>query len=537
MADTLSYILIGLGAYSLWWMVQRLRGSHPFENIAGPPSRSILTGNLAAYLDPDGWEFHKRTTGRLSPILILASIQTPQLFVFDPVALHHILIRNSDAYENPRTNISLFGTLWGPGLFSSGGEDHSRFRRIAAPAFATSKIREMIPLFYEVAERARDGLIAPALVDGPTKLDLNHILARVSLEIIGRAGIGYSFDPMIYGQEPEDKYAETLKDVLPVTFNMGILFPILPYLLKIGPPAFRRFVVDAIPSKTLHHARDLVDHMHRMGSELIRNKKEALTRGQLEITEDSKDIMSLLLKGNLTADEGMFLTDDELVGQTGMIISAATDTTSSGLSRMLELLCLYPEMQEKLRKEILEAPERMDYEQLGLLPFLDAFLHEVLRLYPPATPAMIRETVKDATLPLSTPLVGVDGRELTSIPVPKGSTLYIAIAAANHNRHIWGDDVLEFKPERWQDGKAGLRTAKVNGGVYGNMMTFIGGPRSCIGFQFALLEMKVVLAVLLRTFKFSAATGEVKWKMSGIIAIPTVDGEVQMPLTVEKIDH
>jgi cytochrome P450 len=66
-----------------------------------------------------------------------------------------------------------------------------------------------------------------------------------------------------------------------------------------------------------------------------------------------------------------------------------------------------------------------------------------------------------------------------SISVPKGTSVYIAIAAANHSKRIWGEDALEFKPERWINGKADSVTTKLPG-VDGNTMTFIGGGRSCM---------------------------------------------------------
>ncbi|KAJ7478258.1 cytochrome P450 [Mycena latifolia] len=277
--------------------------------------------------------------------------------------------------------------------------------------------------------------------------------------------------------------------------------------------------------KTLHKARDLVNAMESTANKLIAEKKAAVKGGQLDVDDGSRDIMSLLLKGNLMADEDMFLTNDELVAQTGMIISAATDTTSSALGRCFHLLALHPDIQETLRAEILESPEQMDYDELGALPYLDAFVHEALRL-----------TVQETILPLATPITGVDGSEIRSIPVPKGTSLYIAIAAANHNKQIWGEDALEFKPERWQNGKAGAGTEKMCG-IYGNMMTFLGGVRSCIGFQFSLLEIKVVLSVLLRDFIFSPSDAAVKWKLPGIIAVPSVDGQVRLPLVVESVKH
>ncbi|KAJ7511898.1 cytochrome P450 [Mycena galericulata] len=532
------YCLLALISYASWTIFRRIFARSVLDNIPGPRSHSILTGNLTAFHDPDGWEFHKDIEENYGQVVkINGFLGTPNLFVFDPVALQSILVNEIDVYEENPIYMKVYGLLWGPGIQSSVGEDHRRYRKILLPAFAPAKIREMIPLFYEVAERARDGLVSPFLAEGPTTLDLNKIVSRTSLEIIGRTGIGYSFDPMIPGKEPTDKYAETLKELLPTVFKLGLLFPLLPSAFQMFSASFRRIIVNITPSKTLHRVRDMVDLMDRYVRALVSAQKEAVNQGHLDMEDDSRDIMSLLLKGNLVAEEGMFLTDDELVAQTGMMISAATDTTSSALDRIFHVLSLYPEVQEKLRAEIIEAPEHMDDEELGSLPYLDAFMHEILRLYPPVTPVMFRETVEDTTLPLSKPLRGVDGTEITSIPIPKGTTLYVAIAAANHNKQIWGPDALEFKPERWESSKTGAGSEKMCG-IYGNMMTFLGGGRSCMGFQFSLLEMKVVLSVFLRQFRFSGAdSAAIKWKMSGVIVVPSVDGMVQLPMRVENIKH
>ncbi|KAJ6574605.1 cytochrome P450 [Mycena capillaripes] len=529
--------LVAVGVYIASLILHRIFGRSILDNIDGPPSNSVLTGNLPAFFDPDGWDFQQDLEDNYGEVVMIRGLLSkPQLYVFDPVALQSIIVQQSDAYEEHPIYMKAYGLLWGPGIQSSVGADHHRYRKIITPAFATGTIREMIPLFYEVAEKARDGLISPFVSDGPRKLDLNNILGRTSLEVIGRTSIGYSFDSMIPGQDTRNEYAETLKELLPTVFKFKLFFPFLPRACEIGSAAFRRFVVDMIPSKTLHRARDMVDLMERKATQLVMEKKEAVARGQLDIEDDSKDIMTLLLKANLTAEEGMFLTDEELVGQTGIMISAATDTTSSALDRIFHTLSLHCDVQDKLRAEIVEAPEHMDYEQLGSLPYLDGFIHEVLRLYPPVTPVMNRETVEDTTLPLGTPLIGVDGQQITSIPVPKGTTIYIAIQAANRNRRIWGDDALEFKPERWQNGKAGTQTDRLCG-IYGNMMTFLGGGRSCLGFQFALLEIKVIVSVLLRSFIFSPADDSIKWKMSGMIAVPSVEGKVVLPLMVENLKH
>lgn len=93
--------------------------------------------------------------------------------------------------------------------------------------------------------------------------------------------------------------------------------------------------------------------------------------------------------------------------------------------------------------------------------------------------SMYARAVADAVLPLSVPITGVDGTLMHSITVPKGTSIYLGTVAANLNTEVWGEDALQFRPERWTNGKAESVTTKLPG-VYGNSMTFSGGGRSCM---------------------------------------------------------
>ncbi|KAJ7935777.1 cytochrome P450 [Mycena leptocephala] len=522
------------------------------DNIPGPPRASITTGNLIQFHDPDDWDFHRQLEESYEHVVkVHGMLGERHLFVFDPAALYSVLVQDQDIYEEPAKFLCLDLLMFGKGIFSTALDQHRKYRKIMVPAFSTANLRGMVPLFYDVAQRARDGLIAPHVTLTPQTLDLNSILRRMSLELIGRTGIGYCFDRMLPGEEPTDRYAEALKELFPTAFKMQLLIPLLPLLTKIFPPFFLRFMINVIPLAPLHELRDLVDITDATAAELVRDRKAAIASGKLEV-DDGKDIMSLLVKMNAAAESGMHLTDDELVACTSMIMFAAVDTTSSSMNRISHVLAMYPDVQEKLRAEILSVPEQLDHDTLVGLPYLDGVVREVLRLcvylitvksvfslkisvhsYPPVSPAMFREATRDAILPLSTPITGVDGKVVNSIPVPKGTQIYIAISAANHNKSIWGEDALEFKPERWTNGKANSVTAKLCG-VYGNTMTFIGGGRSCIGFKFAQLEMKVALCVLLRAFKFSTPDPRIKWRMTAAVPAPHVDNQQQLPIVVER---
>jgi len=402
------------------------------------------------------------------------------------------------------------------------------------PAFSTTNLRGMTPLFYQVAEKARDGLISLCVLDGPQTIDLNSIFCRISLEMIGRAGVGYSFDPMLPAQEPTDRYAESLRTLFPTAFKLSLFFPLLPILVDIPLPSLRRFMINFIPLPALQRLRDLVDFVDSSATEVINNRKALMKSGQLDTKDNAKDLMSLLMKNNDNVDGALHLTDEELVASTSTIISAATDTVSSALGRIFHILAMYPEVQEKLRAEILATPERLNHDSLVALPYLDAVLREILRLYPPVSPGMFRETRGETIPPLSSPITGVDGKVYNTLTVPKGTGIYIAITAANHNKRIWGEDALEFRPERWADGNADSVTERLCG-IYGNMMTFLGGGHSCIGFKFAQLEIKVVVCVLLRAFKFSRPDSRIEWRKTNAIPSPSVAGQPKLPILVEAL--
>ncbi|KAG5732808.1 Cytochrome P450 4F12 [Termitomyces sp. T112] len=167
---------------------------------------------------------------------------------------------------------------------------------------------------------------------------------------------------------------------------------------------------------------------------------------------------------------------------------------------------------------------------------MDAVCRETLRLYPPA-PRVMRVARKDMILPLSTPVKGLDGREMQSILVPKNTKIFISIFNANRDPLLWGPDSLEWKPERWLSPlPEAVHDAHIPG-IYSHLMTFLGGGRACIGFKFSQLEMKVVLSMLIANFRFFPPEKEIIWKMTPVTT-PTVaesPAYPQLPLKMEVI--
>ncbi|KAJ8081471.1 hypothetical protein PM082_007316 [Marasmius tenuissimus] len=206
------------------------------------------------------------------------------------------------------------------------------------------------------------------------------------------------------------------------------------------------------------------------------------------------------------------------------------DTTSSALARTLHLLAENPEVQSRLRQELREARgaqggKDVPYDALMALPYLDAICRETLRLYTPA-PRVTRQATQTAIVPLSNPVRCTDGSVVNEITLPAGTTVLVDILNANRNSELWGPDALEWKPERWLSSlPSTLVEAKVPG-IFSHLMTFIGGGRSCIGFKFSELEMKVVTFQLVEAFELRPADKVIYWQ-SNLVASPVIKGGPQ----------
>jgi len=300
--------------------------------------------------------------------------------------------------------------------------------------------------------------------------------------------------------------------------------------------------MDILPWKNLRRIRDIADIMYNTSVDILEEKKQALQNGDKAVLQQigqGKDIMSILMKANMEAAAEDQLSEEEVLGQMSTFIFAGMDTTSNALSRILHLLTIYPEVQEKLRMEVTNARQThgdLSYDELVALPFLDAVIRETLRLYPPVS-MVVRTARQDVVLPLSSPIKGIDGREMSEIVVPQNTNIIASILGVNRDPRLWGPDALEWKPERWISPLPDALIEAHIPGVYSHLMTFLGGGRACIGFKFSELEMKVVLSVLLSEFRFSS-NREIIWEMTGI-ATPTIKGkpmQPQLPLQIERLN-
>ncbi|KAI1749866.1 cytochrome P450 [Xylaria castorea] len=185
-------------------------------------------------------------------------------------------------------------------------------------------------------------------------------------------------------------------------------------------------------------------------------------------------------KGNKLPKERML---EPLVVATG----AGFTTTSSLLSWLIYGLVVYPGMQERLLQELvdngIDEDTNMDADLIGKLSFLDKYVKETQRRHNPSyQPA--RTSKVDMVLP--------GGYKL-----PKDSVVIPAIHHIHNNTALW-DNPARFDPDRWD-------TDKVKNRPTGSYVPFATGPRMCIGFNFALMEVKTFLPKLVYRYNFALA--------------------------------
>ncbi|KAJ8081555.1 hypothetical protein PM082_007400 [Marasmius tenuissimus] len=447
--------------------------------------------------------------------------------------MHHILVKDQQIWEEEPAFLTTNALVFGKGLLATTGDLHRKQRKMLNPVFSAAHLRDMTPIFYDVVKRLSDTL-TKTVSAGEQEIDVLSWSSRTALELIGQSGLGYSFDPLT-NEACAHPYPAALKALLPLMERTAPAQQLLVvHLVKIFPSWLLRLFAVYLPIRDLQDLRKLADYMWELSTEIYQGKLRALEAGDEAVHEQmsrGKDIMSVLMNQNMKASDEEKLDEEQLIGQMSTLIFAAMDTTSSALARTLHLLSQRPEVQSKLRQELRAAREaqggeNVPYDVLVALPYLDAVCRETLRLYGPA-PRVTRESTQDAIVPFTTPVRCTDGSVINEITLPARTKVHIDIVNANRNPELWGPDALEWKPERWLASLPSTLTEAKVPGIYSHLMTFIGGGRSCIGFKFSQLEMKVVLFQLVEAFEFRPTDKEIYWESNPVVN-PVVKGGSQV---------
>ncbi|TFK40912.1 cytochrome P450 [Crucibulum laeve] len=479
-----------------------------------------------------------------------------RLMSFDFRVITHVL--NSPAlYERPWQTRDFLATLFGRGIFSTEGAERKLQRKLLGPAFATQSIKAMSPVFIQKAEElcdlwrrciseASSETTGTTSTSASQNIDVSHWLSRASFDVIGLAGFDYNFHAL--KGESERAY-KAYRNVLRVA-EKGLSFR---GIVELYFPILRKLLPNNDVRSTNRSLRVIKD----IGRTLVENKTAKIRIEEDKSEElEEKDILSLLIKSNISMDCAKQLPDSDLLDQSSTLMLAGSDTVSLAVAWCLFQLSQHPSVQTRLREEIhtiahlhstcttsaeASCPEVSEalpkqlasasFEAIESLPYLDAVVRETLRLSPPVH-GTIRVATANDQIPISHPVTLRDGTILeagSSISIRKGSYIHIPIEGINYSKEIWGDDALSFKPDRWSN-----PPTKVPG--LGNTMTFGFGSHACLGYKFSVFEIKVFLCTILPRFTFAPMENTNISKFSSIVTRPYVverrEQGSQLPLKV-----
>ena len=345
--------------------------------------------------------------------------------------------------------------LLGNSVFVTNGETWKRQRRIIDPAFEGGRLRDVFPAMLEAGQAAVARLARTA--DGtPQEIEAqaSHAAADVIFRTLFSIPIEHEVAAQVFDKFREHQRAQPV-------LNLGAFLPL--------PKWFPRF-----------HKRRA-----RQTAADIRALITRLTAERMARIKDGTAPDDLATKIMTTADPqtGQTFDTEEMVDQVAIFFLAGHETSASALAWALYLLALYPDWQEGVAKEARQvisdgAPE---FSDIGKLRLTRDVFRETLRLYPPV-PMMVRE----AACP----------ERFRDRDVPKGAQIVLSPWHQQRHKRLW-DNPDAFDPARFQteNGREGLRCA---------YMPFSAGQRVCPGAGFAMIEGPLLLALLVRAYRFEA---------------------------------
>jgi len=382
--------------------------------------------------------------------------------------------------------------LLGKGISWAEGEAHQRQRKIMNPAFFTPQLRTFLPLFqgsaYKLVQKWKEELIATD-PSGQPLVNVTGWLSRTTLDIIGEAGFGFQFSSLDNVKTQLHEHYENLFADIP---------PHPPWYDLVFKSIWRH-----IPDSLLNLVRYLPMGEYRRSlrfSKFVRKYSQDMVE-ESAAKGDGNDIMSILLRANASEDPKGKLTDNEVIDQISTLLLAGHSTSALTLGWYLWEISKHPEAQDRVRAEIAATRAKSGGRELSTadldsMTFMQATLKESMRLHP-IVYWFPREAKHDDVIPLAFPITTKPGTKISSIPITKGTQIDIAIDVYNRLPSVWGPDADQWNPERF------LNLKKTSLGVYSNLMNFGGGAHSCIGWQFAVIEIQIIAAILLENFEFS----------------------------------
>jgi cytochrome P450 len=401
-----------------------------------------------------------------------------RLSIADDKAIHQMTVKNPYNYPKPVRAKLWMVRILGEGVLLAEGSEHVHQRKALTPGFSIQSIRALQPVFWQKALLLSKLWREEMIESHVTRKCFEALewLNRTTLDIIGQAGFGTDINSL---ENPEVPIREAYRLVFAFDIGSRILHGLQAFI-----PSTKH--IPAKMNRDMEAARNIILNK---ATEIIIEKE-----GQAAAHSRHKDIIALISKDNLkmkeAGEEG--LSFETMRDQVMTFLGAGHDTTATGIAWTLHLLSKRLDIQSKLREEVhqympflFDPKTRYNSAELAKadadqLPYLDNVCRESLRYIPPI-PMTVRQSIADDML--------------GDYKVPGGTVIYVLANAINRLPMYWGPTANEFDPDRWDHLPETYTTNA--------FMTFLQGPRGCVGRKFAETEMKIIMCCLLSAFVFA----------------------------------
>ncbi|KAF7036900.1 hypothetical protein CFC21_047418 [Triticum aestivum] len=382
-----------------------------------------------------------------------------RMVIAEPKLVREILSDKSGHFEK-FTNKRL-GKLIALGLASYDGEKWATHRRILNPAFHLEKLKSMLPAFSTCCTELISSWESKlAGSDGSHEIDIWEDFQNLTGDVISRTSFGSSFMEGRRIFQLQAEQAERIIKAFQYMYIPGYLF---------------------FPTENNKRMKQINREIEGLLRGIIEKRERAMENDGLS---SGNDLLGLMLQSNKESGASrMRMSTEDVIEECKLFYFAGMETTSVLLTWTLVVLGMHPEWQDRAREEVLSVfgKDKPNFDGLSRLKTVTMILYEVLRLYPPAV-TLNRKTSRQM--------------QIGGITYPAGVLLELPIIMVHHNPDVWGKDVLEFKPERFAEG---ISKATKDQPVF---FPFGWGPRICIGQNFAMLEAKMALSMILQRFEF-----------------------------------
>ncbi|KDP35172.1 hypothetical protein JCGZ_10706 [Jatropha curcas] len=383
--------------------------------------------------------------------------------ITDPELIKEVLSNKYGFYVRSSVRPTLKTLVGKQSLIFVEGHDWLRQRKLLNPAFSIDKLKIMTKKMADCTIAMLEGWKNQPLEAYKEtqcmKIEMSQEFIKLTYDIIAHTAFGSS-----YGQGKEAFNAQKELQKCCVAANSAFFIPGSQYLPT--PSNIRIWKLDSLMKSTL---RGIIEKR-------LRSKDSTKNYGD--------DLLGTMINGYSEIAGETKLSVNEILENCKAFFFAGHETTSSLLTWTIFMLSLHREWQERLRIEVLKecSMEIPDADMLAKLKWMNMVLLETLRLYSPII-NLLRVLVKDT--------------KLGNLMIPKGTCIQIPVTKVHRSKEYWGEDADAFNPFRFGNGVS--KAAKHPNAFIGFGM----GPRVCIGQSFAMVEAKIVLALILQRFSLS----------------------------------